>query len=57
MKNIFYIGGLVLIILSIVLLLMFPDSNRMSLISGMILPIGLALNILGFVSKPKTLKN
>lgn len=57
MKNIFYIGGLFLVILSIVLLLMFPNSGRMSLISGMILPIGLTLNVLGFVLKPKILKN
>ena len=35
----------------------FYDSQRMSLIAGMILPIGLTFNILGFVLKPKALKN
>ena len=56
-KNTFYIIGLILILASILLLISFPDSNRMSLISGMILPIGLAFNVLGFVLKPKLDKN
>ena len=56
MKNIFYITGLVLILTSILLILEFSDSNRMSLIAGMILPIGLAFNILGFTLKTNPLK-
>ena len=56
-KNTFYIIGLILILASILLLISFPDSNRMSLISGMILPIGLTFNVLGFVLKPKLDKN
>ncbi|WP_282630399.1 hypothetical protein [Empedobacter sedimenti] len=57
MKNILYITGLALILTSILLVLEFSDSNRMSLIAGMILPIGLAFNILGFILKPKAIKN
>lgn len=57
MKNIFFIIGLALIMTSILLLIEFYDSQRMSLIAGMILPIGLTFNILGFVLKPKALKN
>lgn len=57
MKNTFFITGLILILASILLLIEFSSSNRMSLIAGMILPIGLTLNVLGFVLKPKTLKN
>lgn len=57
MKNTFFITGLILILASILLLIQFPDSGRMSLIAGMILPIGLTLNVLGFVLKPKTQKN
>ena len=57
MKNIFFILGLALIMTSNLLLIEFYDSQRMSLIAGMILPIGLTFNILGFVLKPKALKN
>ena len=57
MKNIFFILGLALIMTSILLLIEFYDSQRMSLIAGMILPIGLTFNILGFVLTPKALKN
>lgn len=57
MKNILFITGLILILTSILLLIEFSNSQRLSLIAGMILPIGLTLNILGFVLKPKTLKN
>ena len=56
MKNIFFILGLVLILTSILLLLEFTDSQRMSLIAGMILPFGLTFNVLGFVLKPKMQK-
>lgn len=56
MKNILYITGLVLILTSILLILKFSDSNRMSLIAGMVLPIGLAFNTLGFTLKTNTLK-
>lgn len=57
MKNILFITGLILILTSILLLIEFSNSQRLSLIAGMILPIGLTLNVLGFVLKPKTLKN
>ena len=57
LQNIFFILGLALIMTSILLLIEFYDSQRMSLIAGMILPIGLTFNILGFVLKPKALKN
>ena len=57
MKNIFFILGLTLIMASILLLIEFPDSNRMSLIAGITTSIGLTFNILGFVLKPKALKN
>ncbi len=57
MKNIFFITGLILILTSILLLIEFSDSGRMSLIAGMILPIGLMFNILGFTLKTKPLKN
>ncbi|MGV0846563.1 hypothetical protein ACTS9T_08295 [Empedobacter falsenii] len=56
MKNILYITGLVLILTSILLILEFSDSNRMNLIAGMILPIGLVFNILGFTLKTNPLK-
>ena len=56
MKNILYITGLILILTSILLILEFSDSNRMSLIAGMILPIGLVFNILGFTLKTNPLK-
>lgn len=56
MKNIFFILGLVLILASILLLIEFSDSQRMSLIAGMILPFGLTFNVIGFVLKPKMQK-
>ena len=56
MKNMFFILGLVLIIVSILLLIEFSDSQRMSLIAGMILSFGLTFNVLGFVLKPKMQK-
>ncbi len=57
MKNILFITGLILILTSVLLVLEFSNSNRMSLIAGMIMPIGLTFNILGFTLKSRTQKN
>ncbi|MEG0698300.1 hypothetical protein [Algoriella sp.] len=56
MKNIFFILGLVLILASILLLIEFPDSNRMSMIAGATTAIGLTFNVVGFILKPKMQK-
>ena len=45
MKNLIYISSLLLIGISIFLLVEYPNSGRMSLIAGVIIFLGFALNI------------
>ena len=44
----FYILGLAIILISFVLLIEFPESNRMNMIAGALLPIGVGLNAAGY---------
>ena len=53
MKNIFYIFSLVLIAIAILLLVEYPNTNRMQTIAGGLTFIGLALNIGAFVQTKK----
>lgn len=54
LKNTLYIVSLILIITAVFLLVGYPNSERMALISGMLLPIGLGCNIAGFLLKNQT---
>lgn len=48
-KTIVYILSLIVISASIFLLIEYPESNRMSLISGVLIVLGFSLNIGGFL--------
>jgi len=53
MKNLIYVSGLILIGISIFLLLQYPNSGRTSLIAGVIIFLGFALNITGYLLNRK----
>jgi hypothetical protein len=57
MKNVLYFKGLFIILSSIFLILQYSDSNRMSLIAGGLVSVGLSLNIIGFFHKQKVEKH
>ena len=48
MKNLIYISSLILIGISIILLIEYPNSGRMNLIAGAITFLGFTLNIAGY---------
>ncbi len=48
MKNTIYILSLILILVSVVLIVVYPESGRMNLIAGGLFPIGILLNVLVF---------
>jgi hypothetical protein len=48
MKNIIYITSLLIIIVSVFLMIQYPESGRMNLIAGGSFPIGIVLNFVGF---------
>ena len=56
MKNSVYITSLVIIAISIVLIIEYPNSGRMQLIAGGLVSLGFALNIAGFSLKNKYLR-
>jgi hypothetical protein len=53
MKNSVYITSLVIIAISIVLIIEYPNYQRMQLIAGGLVFLGFALNIAGFSLKNK----
>ena len=53
MKNILYIISLILISISIVFILQFPDSGRMNLIAGVLTVIGFSTNASAFFMSKK----
>lgn len=55
MKNLVYVTSLVFIIISIVLIIEYPNSGRIQLIAGGLISLGFALNIAGFSLKHKKL--
>ena len=46
-----YIFSLIILVVSIVLVVLYPNSGRMGLIAGGLTPIGFILNIASFVLK------
>jgi hypothetical protein len=48
MKNSIYITSLIILLVSVFLMIQYPDSGRMNLIAGGLFPIGFILNVLGF---------
>ena len=53
MRIAIYILSLAVLAISILLILNYPDSNRMNLIAGGLSCIGLVLNIISFVMQKK----
>ena len=54
-KNLIYIASLILIAISIVVVIEYPNSNRMELIAGMTAALGIGLNVAGFLLPKKTI--
>ena len=48
MKNILYISSLIIKLVSVFLIIQYPESGRINLIAGGLFPIGFILNIFGF---------
>jgi hypothetical protein len=57
MKNIIYIASLLIIIVSVFLMIQYPESGRMNLIAGGLFPIGIVLNFVGFRMQGEQHKN
>ena len=57
MKNIIYITSLLIILVSVFLMIQYPESGRMNLIAGGLFPIGIVLNFLGFRMQPTNNKS
>lgn len=57
MKNTIYITSLLIIIVSVFLMIQYPESGRMNLIAGGLFPIGIVLNFLGFRMQPTNNKS
>ena len=57
MKNIIYTASLLIILLSVFLMIQYPESGRMNLIAGGLFPIGFIMNILGFRMHTKNSKS
>ncbi len=57
MKNILYITSLIIILVSVFLIIQYPESGRINLIAGGLFPIGFILNILGFRLQGQQPKN
>lgn len=55
MKNLIYVSSLILIGILIFLLVEYPNSGRMSLIAGVIIFLGFALNIAGYLLNKKSI--
>ena len=55
MKNVLYIFSLVIIATSIVLIIEYPNYQRIQLIAGGLVILGFALNISGYSLKDKNL--
>ncbi|WP_154199941.1 hypothetical protein [Ancylomarina sp. 16SWW S1-10-2] len=55
MKNALYIISLLFLIISVFLIVQYPDSGRMYVIAGACTPIGIVINILSFSMKKKQL--
>lgn len=56
MKNIIYITSLLIILVSVVLMVQYPESGRMNLIAGGLFPIGIVLNFVVFRMEPNSNK-
>ncbi|MDE5420048.1 hypothetical protein L3049_18820 [Labilibaculum sp. DW002] len=52
-NNLFYILSLLLLAASLFLMVNYPESNRMYLIAGVLIPIGFVINILSFFTKKR----
>ncbi len=57
MKNIIYITSLLIILVSVFLMIQYPESGRMNLIAGGLFPIGIVLNFVGFRMQGEQHKN
>ena len=57
MKNIIYISSLLIILVSVFLMIQYPDSGRLNLIAGALFPIGIVLNLAGFRMQPTNNKS
>lgn len=57
MKNTIYIASLLIILVSVFLMIQYPESGRMNLIAGGLFPIGIVLNFAGFRMQGKQHKN
>jgi len=55
MKIALYISSLLFLIVSIFLIVQYPDSGRMYMIAGVLAAVGLVVNILSFSMKKKLL--
>jgi hypothetical protein len=51
LHSLLYIISIISLVAAILLLVLYPDSGRMSLIAGLITSIGFTLNIAGFLMK------
>lgn len=56
MKNIIYITSLLIILVSVFLMVQYPESGRMNLIAGGLFPIGIVLNFVAFRMEPNSNK-
>ena len=50
-KNILYITSLILLAIAIFLIIEFPESNRLSLIAGVLIMFGFSFNLIAFLYK------
>lgn len=55
-NNIIYVLGILTIIASFALIITYPESGRLSLISGALFPIGIGLNVVGYLLKKELVK-
>lgn len=55
-SKIFFITGIVFILISFFLIIEYPESGRLSLISGALFPIGIGLNVVGYLLKKELVK-
>jgi hypothetical protein len=56
MKNTIYITSLLIILISVFLIVQYPESGRMNLIAGGLFPIGIVLNFVAFRMEPNSNK-
>lgn len=55
-SKIFFITGIVFILISFFLIIEYPESNRLSAIAGLLTSLGIGLNVVGYLLKKELVK-